>query len=215
MSLGTEIKPPKDAAAFEARVLDLWARTRLPLTRANVIAATGAPRAKADLWLDAMVKGDLLELDSDDDGEMLWVVRGTKRPARGLETLDEVRRMQAASHDAEIVVSRRGGALATRSPSAALARGGDKKSVVASGLLSFFLGPLGLLYAAPLKVALPAVLAWVVACSLIPKFILVYLLGAISPVCAILGVLYAIGYNVAGERVTLFGRDGKEPKQLR
>jgi len=211
MSLGTEIKPPKDASAFEARVLDLWARTRLPLTRVNVIAATGAPRAKADAWLEAMVQDQLLELDSDDDGEMLWVVRGSKRPARGLESLDEVRRMQALSQETAMVEAPRGG-LAPRASARGLAVGSDKKSVVASGALSFFLGPFGLLYAAPLKVALPAAFVWVLACSIVPKVILIWSLGVISPLCAILGVLYALGYNISGERVTLFGRDDGRPK---
>jgi hypothetical protein len=200
---GSDIKPPKDAAAFERRVVDLWARTRLPLTRANLMATTGAPRAKLDGWLDAMVKDGLLELDSDDEGELLWTVRGAKRAPTGLASLDQVLRMNALGREADAEVSQRG--LAVRARGDAVVA--DKKSVLASGLLSFLFGPFGLLYAAPLKVALPAVGAWVLACAIIPTFILIYVMGALSPIFAVAGVLYALGYNLAGERVTIFGRD--------
>jgi len=61
-------------AAFDARILELWTKTRLPLTRANVVAVTGVPVKKAEAWLDAMVRDELLEMDSNDDGDLLWTV---------------------------------------------------------------------------------------------------------------------------------------------
>jgi len=219
MAWRTEPSSGKDASAFEAKVLELWARTRLPLTRANVIAATGAPRARADAWLDAMVRDQLLEVDSDDDGELLWVVRGATRPATGLETLDAVLRMQSLSREVGLArdtgPARDTGLARARGRLAALtgAEAGGK-SVVASGLLSFFFGPLGLLYAAPLKVAVPAALGWLIAASIIPKILLVYLMGVVSPLCAIAGVLYAIAYNRAGARTPLLGGDDRPPPRL-
>jgi len=91
----------------------------------------------------------------------------------------------------------------------------DKKSILLSGGLSFFFGPLGWLYAAPWKVALPGAAIYLLLASLLPTFMLVYLLGIFAPVSAIGGVLYALGFNMAGKRVPIFGKEQEpSPKQL-
>ena len=64
---------------FETRVLRLWTATSVPLTRANVQALTKAPRENIQRWMDAMVSDGIAELDSDDAGEMFWVIRGSAR----------------------------------------------------------------------------------------------------------------------------------------
>ncbi len=87
-----------------------------------------------------------------------------------------------------------------------------RKSILASGLLSFFFGPLGWLYAAPWKVALPAAGVYVLLCGILPQFILVYLIGIIAPISGIGGVLYAIGFNMAGKRTPIFGKEGELKK---
>lgn len=84
----------------------------------------------------------------------------------------------------------------------------DKKSVLASGLLSFFLGPLGWFYAAPLKSALIGGGAYLLCGMILPTFLLVYIVGLVAPFSAVAGVLYAVGYNMTGERLPLFGREG-------
>ena len=53
---------------FELRVMKLWTTTRVPMTRANLIAYTHAERANMEPWLDELVKAGLLEVDSDDEG---------------------------------------------------------------------------------------------------------------------------------------------------
>ena len=87
-----------------------------------------------------------------------------------------------------------------------------RKKILISGLLSFFFGPLGWLYAAPWKVALPAAGVYVLLCGILPQFILVYLIGIIAPISAIGGVLYAIGFNMAGKRTPIFGKEGELKK---
>jgi hypothetical protein len=189
---------------FEAAVLRLWTRTRLPLTRANLQGYTRAPRAKLGLWLDRMVKDGVLELDSDDDGELLWQVRGAARPTRGPTTLAEVETYERLSRDADRIQSAARMALhATGLKSAA--SGKEKKSLIASGILSFFFGPLGWLYAAPLWEAVPAIAVYVLIVNILPGFILFYLIGMLNALSALAGLIYAFAYNRTGQRTRLFG----------
>jgi hypothetical protein len=90
----------------------------------------------------------------------------------------------------------------------------DKKSVLASGLLSFFLGPLGWFYAGPLKNAAIGGGAYILMASILPQFILFYIVGIVAPISAITGILYALGYNATGERLPLFGGSKDEPKRI-
>ncbi len=91
-----------------------------------------------------------------------------------------------------------------------------KKRLLVSGGLSFFFGPLGWLYAAPLKEAIPVIVVYVVVCSIlnaILPFLLIYVLGIVNVASALAGVLYAWGFNSAGKRVPLVlkEKDGEEP----
>jgi hypothetical protein len=188
---------------FESRVLEIWMRSRIPLTLAHVQHLTGAPREKAKRWLDAMTTGGTLDADVADDGEMIWTVRGAERPASGPATVAELERLERLTAE----VSGAGKALASVSAAAATAlarRGGEEKSVVASGVLSLVLGPLGWLYAAPLREAVPGVAAAVAATALLPHFLLVPLLGIAAPLSGIAGVYYAWRHNQTGERTGLF-----------
>ncbi len=90
----------------------------------------------------------------------------------------------------------------------------SQKSVLASGLLSFFFGPLGWLYAGSFREAVPAALAYVLVCAILPKFLLVYILGVSNALTALAGVLYAWSYNRSGKRETLLLRDGQGERRL-
>src|SRR5262245_48755400 len=68
----------------------MWMSTRIPLTRPNIQFYTKAPRKKLERWLDQMVAEGVLEVDADDDGEMIWAVRGAVRSKTGPETVAEV-----------------------------------------------------------------------------------------------------------------------------
>jgi hypothetical protein len=84
-----------------------------------------------------------------------------------------------------------------------LVAGSSQKSLVASGLLSFFFGPIGWLYAGHWKEALPAAGVLILLKFILPTFLLLPLLGVVGPVSAGVGVLYAWMYNRKGERQKL------------
>jgi len=90
----------------------------------------------------------------------------------------------------------------------------DRKSVLASGLLSFFFGPIGWFYAAPLKNAAIGGGAYLLCASVLPHFMLVYVVGLVAPISAIAGIIYAVGYNTTGERLPIFGGSKEEAKRL-
>ena len=164
---------------FEAQVLAIWVRSRIPLTLAHVQHLTGASRDRSKRWLDAMAVAGVLDVDVADDGEMLWTVRGADRPRSGPETVAEWERLGALSRE----VARAPGALVARALGGGLTGGsGEKKSVLASGVLSLVLGPLGWLYAAPLREAVPGAAVYVGLCSLLPHFLLMPLLGVLMPI---------------------------------
>ncbi len=195
-----------DQHGFESRVLAMWTKTRVPMTRANLLAYTGAPRPKIEKWLDEMVRASLLEVDSDDEGEILWRVRGAARPSRGAESIAEVDRIQKLESDVTALTATAG--LASRAAGlTAPASGKPTKSIVASGALSFFFGPLGWLYAAPLGEAVPAAIGYVILCAILPSFLLGYVLGLVGVASGLAGALYAWSYNRAGKRQPLFGKE--------
>ena len=196
--------------AFEAKVLGIWMRSRVPLTLAHVQHLTTASRAESKRWLDAMTIDGLLEVNVADDGEMVWTVRGADRPRVGAETVAELERLEHLS--AEVRGAPRALAQLSRAAGLTTRAGSDEKSVVASGALSLFLGPLGWLYAAPLKEAVPGVLLSVLATSFVPHFLLLPLLGILAPLSGAAGIYYAWRYNQTGERTGLFSDKAKEPR---
>lgn len=192
-------------------MLSLWMTTRMPLTRANLQFVTGVPRARLEKWLDELVAENIVDVDSDDAGELVWLVRGAERPARGPEKAEEIKKL--ADLKREVHASGSTSLVRMGAAASALARppaaGRDQKSLIASGLLSFFFGPLGWLYAAPLKEAGLAIAAYVLLCALLPHFVLAMLFGVLNPVSAGIGVLYAWRYNQKGERTPLLPPDPK------
>jgi hypothetical protein len=197
---------------FEHQVLELWTRTRVPLTRSNLLAHTRVPREKLDRWLNEMVRERLLELDSDDDGEILWKVRGSARPSRGPEALADINQKQKSKLSEDVDRLTSGASLALRAAgltkaSASAPPEKEKKSLIAAGALSFFFGPLGWLYAAPLKEAIPAILVFGLVCAIVPNFLLAYILPMVNIPSAIAGLLYAWSYNREGRRMPLVLKD--------
>jgi len=207
---------------FESQLLKMWSTTRVPLTKANVMGFTGAPREKVLRWLDAMTTEGLLDIDSDNDGEMLWRVRGAERPKVGATTLGDLHTLARLEREIDSEMPNKSRVLALREKNASRALshwdkpseierhdGKERKSIVASGLLSFFFGPFGLLYAAPLREALPAIAIWSVVATLVPSAV-----GLLHPVTAVLGLLYALRYNRLGHRAGVFSGSGDTEKQL-
>lgn len=198
---------------FEHRLLSLWMTTRMPLTRANLQFVTGVPRPKLGKWLDELVADGVLDVDADDDGEMVWGVRGAARSTTGPVKPEEVKKLgdlkkevSAMASSAQALVKFGGGAARSL-----VTTGGDgKKSLVASGLLSFFFGPLGWLYAGALKEAAPAALLWIVLWAVLPHWtILAPLWLTAMAVSGGVGLVYARKYNDKGERASLLANDSK------
>jgi hypothetical protein len=204
---------------FESRILHLWMTTRVPLTRANVLFFTHAPRRKADRWLEALVKEGVLDFDSDEEGEVVWTVRGAARPDRGPEKVEDVLRLEELRGE----VRRRPPAVtalrpARRAPGErglveqAVAREGGEKSLLASGILSLVLGPIGWLYAGPLREALPATLVfaltlWVL--RLLPFLLSGPAVSLLYVASGAMGVLYAWQYNKSGHTTPLLSGDDR------
>jgi hypothetical protein len=205
---------------FESRVLEIWMRSRIPLTVAHVQHLTGAPGAKVRRWLEAMTTNGLLDADVADDGEMTWIVRGAERAPNGPATVAELERLERLA--GEVGRGRAGAgigevtaALARVSAGGALARGGRsrEKSLAASGVLSLLLGPVGWLYAAPLKEAIPGAIVFAAAGALLPGFLLMPLLGIAAPLSAFAGLYYAWRHNQTGKRTSLFSDPDKRSGQ--
>jgi hypothetical protein len=205
-------------AEFEHSVLTLWMTTRVPLTRANLQFYSGADRRQMEKWLDDMVRDGALEFDSDDAGEVLYTVPGAERPKDGVTNLAAAKKLDDLKRSLP-----KSNALVKRATAAGLAAslgvgsgggsgGSDQRSLVAAGALSFFFGPLGWLYSAPLKEAGPAILIFLLLVKLIPAILLYPLLGILMPVSALAGVSYAWLYNRKGERTSLV--DMTRNKQL-
>jgi hypothetical protein len=97
----------------------------------------------------------------------------------------------------------------TAASSALAPAGGDQKSLVGSGVLSVLLGPVGWIYAAPLREAIPGVAIYLGLCSLLPHALLAPLLGVLAPLSGVAGVYYAWRHNQTGERTPLFGHKKK------
>lgn len=220
---------PKD---FEQAVLELAMTTRVPLSRANIAFYSGAGTKQADKWLDDMVRDGLLEFDSDDNGDIVYIVTGAKRPKTGATELTRCSacgkasgagsrctrcgrlldaHMRSLKEEVEQKVGQAGTALDL------VRRGSDfmmhnrnqpgDKNLVVAGLLGLF-GPLGWFYAAPLKEAGVATALFIAAKFLLPSLLFYPLLSLFVPLSALLGAMYAWRYNRTGQRSSLFLEEG-------
>jgi hypothetical protein len=188
--------------SFEQRLLHLWMTSRVAFTRPNLQFYSGVGRDKLERWLDELVAGGVLEVDSDDAGELVWTVVGAERPRSGATHVAEVVKLEQLK--GEVASTRALVKRAATSLSGPPAPGGgEHKSLIASGALSFFLGPLGWLYAAPLKDAAPAIVVFLVLMMIMPHLLLGPLLGILLPLSGAAGVAYAWGHNQRGRRISL------------
>lgn len=214
---------------FEAAVLKLWVTTNIPLTKANVQYHTGLPRRKVKAWMNALVADGVLDIDSDGDSTLIFSVPGARRKPDGPRTFDDVERAnkstgakkknrwfgRSSDDDDEQPSFDAGTALAIAgSARRELDRGPDdgKKSLLMSGGLSLFLGPLGWLYAGSLREAIPASAAYLAAATVIPNVLLLPMAGILLPISGVAGLVYAWQYNRKGKRTRILG-DGDKPKK--
>jgi hypothetical protein len=201
---------------FEQRVLRLWVSTRIPLTRANVQVITGVSRKKLDPWLRQMVVDGVLDADVDGAGEIIYTVRGAERAPGGPQTVAEYEKKGALEKEVK-GAARAAGALVLAREAGRTAGGGGPlattsdhgKSLVVSSALSFFFGPVGWLYAAPMKTAVPAAVITVIALSILPRFLLMPFMFPLMAASGVAGALYAWKYNKNGKRTPILpDKDG-------
>jgi hypothetical protein len=201
-------------AEFEHSVLTLWMTSQVPLTRANIQFYTGVERRQLERWLDEMVKSGALEFDSDDAGEILYTVPGAERSASGPSDIASVRKDADAKKKLEELrrsLPQKSLVKRAEAPKVALSEPTKHdRSLIAAGALSFFFGPLGWLYAAPIKEAAPAIAVFLVAMAVLPHLILYPLLGLFMPLSAVAGVAYAYLYNKKGDRTSIVDMTKKQ-----
>jgi hypothetical protein len=208
-----------NAEEFEQRVLKIWVTTRIPLTRANVQYLTAVPRKKLDPWLRQLVVDGVLDADVDAAGEIVYTVRGADRSPGGAQTLAEYEKKDQLEREVRSGTGRAAGAATSAATALVLARetarggplvpSGEHKSLAVSGVLSFFFGPVGWLYAAPIKTAVPAAIGTLIALSILPRFLLLPFLLPLMAASGVAGALYAWKYNRSGKRVPILpDKDG-------
>jgi hypothetical protein len=187
----------------------LWTRTRIPMTRANAIdygeAVFQLDPAALRGAIDALVADGTVLADGPADDALL-LLPGENRPSLGPKTVAEARTLERLEHEASIPVPVKTPRwmLATRPAEPPPV---DKKSVLASGALGFLFGPVGWIYAAPLKEAVPAIIAFAVVSAavgaLLPAAIATLVMTAGFVGSGLVGMAYAQRYNERGKRTAL------------
>ncbi len=86
----------------------------------------------------------------------------------------------------------------------------QEKSLLWSGGLSLILGPLGWLYAGSFRESIPAAAVYMGVVAIVPKILLMPVLGIALPISGIAGLVYAWQYNRAGKRCRILGKDDKK-----
>lgn len=191
---------------FVAKVLQMWVTTAIPTTAANIQIFTKASRRELRRYLDEMVDEGTVELDSDSDGELLWVVPGAQRPKgptsfaqqkKGAEAIDE---LIAGQGDALMKYAKR---------DLKKAKSDDEKSVLGSAAVSL-LGPVGWMYAGSWREALPAAGIQLVAMKILPSFLFWPLAAPVALFSGAIGGYYAWRYNRTGKRQRLLPEKSKK-----
>jgi hypothetical protein len=134
-----------DDRTFERRILGLIFRSNLPLTPVHIAYHFDIPIAEARQHLDRLIAGGVLELDSDDRGNILYVY--PLRPPMetlGPPTLPRRRRRRRRSRTQKI--PRALVPVGTAAPPAAHDPERAGASAVAAAALSLFLPGVGQIY---------------------------------------------------------------------
>jgi hypothetical protein len=176
---------------FQVEVIELGSRG-VPLTVANVVAHLRTPPERVQRGLDRMAREGLLDLEVDEnEGFVVYRVRGLSTSA------PLVRRREARL------------ARAQRSTPLTYTRPRDAphghKSVTLAVVLGALVPGIGLAYAAPIRVVLPASLLVLVFGKILGGSLLfapLFWVLAIG-ISALFGGLYAVRYNQEGHRARL------------
>ncbi len=186
----------------------LWTKTRIPFTRANALAYGEAlfslPRSVLGPAIESLIEDGIVLADgSAEDSVLLWP--GEDRPSLGPKTVDEAQTLDRLQREASLPVPVKTPAWMLAKPREEVAI--EKKSVLASGALSLVFGPLGWLYAGPVREALPAVVIFGLASAIVGALLPAALASALTAVAfvasGLVGMAYAYRYNQRGRRTPL------------
>ena len=68
-----------DRDEFESKVLELWGKSRIPLTEENLQHFAGVSRKKLTKWIDGLLDAGVLDIKIDDAEELTYTVPGRPR----------------------------------------------------------------------------------------------------------------------------------------
>jgi hypothetical protein len=96
---------------FESKVLELWMKSRVPLTQANLQYFAGVPRRELNQWIDKLLGAGVLDIEDDgSDDEIEYSVPGAQRSLDGPATCEEYERKRKLVDEAkERILARRAG----------------------------------------------------------------------------------------------------------
>jgi hypothetical protein len=195
----------------------LWTRTKIPFTRESAVAygvsVLGLSPEEVRPALEGLISDGVVFADGDGpEATLLWP--GEDRPAVGPRSVEEAVTLARLEREASLPVPVKIPAYIVARPREEPAPPGGK-SVLASGALSLVFGPLGWLYAAPAREALPAMALFIavttVATWLLPAWIAAGVAAVAYAGSGLIGMAYAHRYNQHGRRVPLL--DERAPNE--
>jgi hypothetical protein len=196
----------------------LWTRTRIPFTREQAVAygadVLGLRAGDLRPALEALIADGVVFADGDGpDATLLWP--GEDRPTLGPRTVEEAVTLARLEREAALPVPVKIPAYIVARPREEPAQT-DSKSVLASGALSLLFGPLGWLYAAPAREAIPAMAVFFAVTTLVSWLLPAWIAAAFSAVAfagsGLIGMAYAHRFNQHGRRAPLLdARVSQEP----
>ncbi|MBL4635986.1 MAG: hypothetical protein JKY56_19150 [Kofleriaceae bacterium] len=95
---------------FESKVLELWMKSRIPLTQANLQYFAGVPRKKLDEWLDDLLGSGVLDINIEGSESLEYTVPGSERSVDGPTTCEAYERKREMVAEAKRrILARRSG----------------------------------------------------------------------------------------------------------
>ena len=95
---------------FESKVLELWMKSRIPLTQANLQYFAGVPRKKLDDWLDDLLGSGVLDINIEGSESLEYTVPGSERSVDGPTTCEAYERKREMVAEAKRrILARRSG----------------------------------------------------------------------------------------------------------
>tara|TARA_R110002096_G_scaffold408075_1_gene606938 strand:- start:37053 stop:37889 length:837 start_codon:yes stop_codon:yes gene_type:complete len=99
-----------DRDEFESKVLELWGKSRIPLTHANLQYFSGLSSKKLTPWIDALLKNGTIDIQIDDSEDVTYVVVGVPRSPDGPATSEAYERKRELVEEAKRrILARRAG----------------------------------------------------------------------------------------------------------